>query len=701
MDIYERYRNAEKLLTPYTREAVLNGAPNVRWVSEEVFKYDRESYDRRGDMVKSPVYFDIRGNSVPDFDEEGQMDRYALEWDKGNIILIDKLTGETKAMTDDAEPFYEYGCYIDMYSQLTVKRRGYEEKPLVCWSPDRTKFVTYLADRRNTKHFYAIKSFFEEEEDCIRPELLSYPGAVVTDSDEEIPHYWFYIGDCIEGTMTRVNMPPYLYPVRTSDARSMVKWQADSKHFYFTWLARGYQEGRLYLVDAEDGSSDLVFTEKSDTFLNLGASGILDGFGPYMFSNYITEDRKTFFWWSEKSGYAHLYRYNMGEGEGVDLVDRAHRQLVVQKIQRIDEGTEKIYFIANNDPACSDPLYFNLYVVNFDGTGFARLTPEDACHKVFVGEKAFVDTYSRVDLPPVTVLRRLDGSFVKEIVRADVSRLMSLGYVMPERFKVKASDGVTDIYGIMVRPVKPESDKVPLMDYIYGAAQMYNVPRTFTYDNDMDREIMGGLQQFAQLGIAGVIIDGIGTPGRGKAFHDVSFRKFEQCDGLADHVYCYKELREKYPFIDLDRIGIWGNSGGGYGTVTAMLTYPQVYKAGVASSGNYDNRMYEHSWTERYGGLYDREVYARGDATRLAQNLSGKLLLAYGALDDNVTMSETIRLCDKLNKYNKDYDLMVLPRMNHNVPSDLYFIRRKLDHFTKYLLGIEPPKEYKFRLMDK
>ena len=164
-------------------------------------------------------------------------------------------------------------------------------------------------------------------------------------------------------------------------------------------------------------------------------------------------------------------------------------------------------------------------------------------------------------------------------------------------------------------------------------------------------------------------------------------------------MYCFDELCEKYPFIDKDRIGIWGNSGGGYGTVQALLTYPETFKVGVASSGNYDNRMYETGWTERYSGPFDDEVFKRGDAAKNAKNLTGKLLLAYGALDDNVSASETIRLCDILNRLNKDYDLMVCPRINHNVPSDYYFMRRKMDYFVKYLLGTEPPKEYRFELM--
>ena len=695
MDITERYRNAEKLLTPYTRESVLNGAPNVKWVGDEVFKIDIESYDENEKIVKTPVYMDVDGDKT-EFAETVIKDRYTLSSDKGNIILTDTQTGKTIPLTDDAEPYYEYANYIDLNSQVTVKLQGYEEKPIVCWSPDRTKFVTYRSDRRKTPHLYVIKSYFDDD-CCSRPELYSYPCPIPRDSDDVVPHYSFFIGDCVKGTMTKIDVPDLLYPPHCSDASSMFKWLDDSEHLYFTWLKRGYLEGRYYLIDANDGSAQLLFCEKAETFLNLGASGVPDGFGRYRFSNFVTQDMTKFFWWSEKDNYAHLYRCDVGINELVDIIPE--KELIVQKLQYVDEENEKIYFMGNNDKDCYDPLYFNLYVVSFDGKYFKRLTPEDACHSVKVGKKAFVDTYSTVDAVPVTVLRDLEGNLIKEIVRADATKLFERGYVLPERFTVKASDGKTDIYGIIVKPQNPETEKVPLVDYIYGGAQMTNVPRTFTWDNSNNREIMGGLQQIARLGMAGVIIDGIGTPGRGKAFHDASWQCFEQTDGLADHVYCFDELCEKYPFIDKDKIGIWGNSGGGYGTVQALLTYPETYKVGVASSGNYDNRMYETGWTERYSGPFDEDVFKRGDAAKNAKNLTGKLLLAYGALDDNVSASETIRLCDILNRLNKDYDLMVCPRINHNVPSDYYFMRRKMDYFVKYLLGTEPPKEYRFELM--
>ena len=383
-----------------------------------------------------------------------------------------------------------------------------------------------------------------------------------------------------------------------------------------------------------------------------------------------------------------------------DLFGEEHREMIVQKIVRVDEKSGKLYFMANNLPQCSDPLYYNLFCIGLDGTGLIRLTPEDGNHVISMGENAFVDTWSRVEKTPVTVLRRLDGSLVRELEQADASELMKSGYILPERFTVLADDGKTELCGILVRPADFDPNRLyPVIDYVYGGAQLYNVPRDFTWDNAQNRELFGGLEEFAQLGFVGVIIDGRGTPGRGKAFHNFSYRRIHGCAGLDDHPGALRRMKEQFPFMDLDRVGIWGNSGGGYATVSALLKYGDLYKVGVASSGNYDQRVYENSWTERYYGPYDPELYRHGDITALAEKLRGKLLLACGCMDDNVTIWQTFRLCDEFTRHNRDYDLMVLPRVNHNVPSDLYFMRRKLDYFVQHLLGETPPKEFTFDCM--
>ncbi|HBM46557.1 MAG TPA: peptidase S9 [Lachnoclostridium sp.] len=732
-----RYAAAEKLLTAHTRHAVLNGNPKIIWNPDQTaFQYERQTrsnedvlnvtvcvnasdgtetiislnqqnlpcngQSRESGSVSGCIPADDRitpdiSKIIPEntiFSPDGH---YAISNIRHNLFLTEVKTGEQTQLTSDGSEDFEYGCYIDIYSQITVKRQGMKECPNVLWSPDGTRFITYLADRRQTKKLPLIASYSDSLKD-LRPELYEYPCPFVTDADDEVPHYSLYLGSVKDKSMTRVDAPEFLYPVFTAANQSTVKWMEDSRHFYFTWTARGFQNGRLYLGDAETGACEIVVDETTDLFLNLGAFGLVDGYGSYLFSNCITSDGTLAFWQSERNGFAHLYRYRKNSQgwtcEG-DLFDVSHKELIVQKLVRVDETAETIYFMANNVPECSDPLYYQLYSIRFDGNALTRLTPEDAVHHISMGQDAFVDTYSRVDLPPVTVLRKTDGTLVRELEQADITDLLALGYQMPERITLTAADGKTKLYGVFFRPDTPDSehqDFWPLIDYIYGGAQLYNVPREFTWDNGMDREIYGGLESFAKLGFAGLILDGRGIPGRGMDFHKLSYHNIHACAGLEDHVYALNELKNLYPQIDFNRIGMWGNSAGGYATVSAMLKYPEVYRVGVASSGNYDQRMYEHSWTERYNGLYNEEVYRYGDITRLAGNLSGKLMLAYGAMDDNVSMAQTLRLCDELNAHNKRYDLVVLPRANHNVPANAYFVRRKMDYFVRNLLGTEDPE---------
>ena len=290
-----------------------------------------------------------------------------------------------------------------------------------------------------------------------------------------------------------------------------------------------------------------------------------------------------------------------------------------------------------------------------------------------------------------------DGTKLHELVKADITDLMGRGYVLPERFDVTASDGKTKLYGILVKPAEFDPQKTyPFIDYIYGGMQCTNVPKSFTWKGNIaGREMMGGLEEFAQLGFAGIILDGLGTPMRGKKIHEISYENIHGCAGLKDHVYCLKQLKEKYPFLDLDRAGMWGNSGGGCATSRAMLEYPGVYKVGVSSAGNHDQRMYNESWTEHYYGSYNKDIYLKGDNTALAANLIGKLFIVHGAVDDNVAMSQSIRLIDALIKEDKDFDFLILPRTDHNVPANPYFIRKKLDYFVQYLLEKEPPA-YRF-----
>ena len=308
-----RYEAAEKLLTKHTRTAVLNGNPKIHWNADgTTFQYERQ--ERSGSEVTA-ILAEVNGLTgtrqiLQKAETAGQAANagsasgclnekavtmspdgaYYLSYDRHNLILTEQKTGERIQLTFDGEPDLEYGCYIDIYSQITVKRQGYKEHPQLLWSPDGTRFITYCAARRTTKKLPLIASYADSLTD-LRPELYEYPCPFVTDTDEEIPHYSLYIGSLSKKALVKADAPDFLYPVFTSPEKSSVKWMKDSRHFYFTWIARGYQDACLYLGDALNGSCRAVIRETTEQFFNLGAFGLLDGYGSYLFSNFITSDR--------------------------------------------------------------------------------------------------------------------------------------------------------------------------------------------------------------------------------------------------------------------------------------------------------------------------------------------------------------------------------------------------------------------------
>ncbi len=610
-----------------------------------------------------------------------------------NLWLRDRETGKETQLSADGEKDNAYGKYAEYSGYITERVKGNPEIPDVLWSPDSRHFLTVRLDQRNVRELYILQSYDQEGSDSIRPRLLTYKCAFP--EDEVLPMAYWYIGNAEEETLTETDAPAQCSggPLLNPDF-AVAKWAGSSEFVYLTHTERANKAASLIVIDPE-GRSETIVHETADTFLNIKTYGELDGFGSYAASNYITEDGKTAFWQSERDGFARLYRYDVNSKECLYPITPENK--IVGEIVSVDEEKEVIYFYASNMEQASDPCYQLLCSVRFDGSDFRVLTDEDAMHKSTVINDMIIDTYSRVDLSPVTVLRKTDGAFVRTLVKADISDLLERGYIIPERFCVKASDGETDLYGILIRPADFDENKTyPFIDYIYGGMQCYNVPKAFAARAGIEgREVMGGLEEFARLGFAGIILDGMATQGRGKKLYEIRYANIHGCAGLKDHVFVLDQLKEKSPFLDLERAGMWGNSGGGCATSRAMLEYPDVYKVGVSSAGNHDQRMYNNQWTENYYGLYNKEIYLKGDNTSLAGNLKGHLFIVHGAMDDNVAMSQSIRLIDALIEADKDFDFLILPRTNHNVPANPYFIRKKIDYFVKYLLEEEVP-DYRF-----
>jgi dipeptidyl aminopeptidase/acylaminoacyl peptidase len=312
------------------------------------------------------------------------------------------------------------------------------------------------------------------------------------------------------------------------------------------------------------------------------------------------------------------------------------------------------------------------------------------------GGAYFVDVYSTPDTPPVAELRDVSGKLILSLEKADLSKLSAAGWKPPQPITVKARDGVTDLYGLLYKPTTLDpTRKYPIINHIYPGPQTGSVgARTFS-------SARGDAQALAELGFVVVEIDGMGTPWRSKSFHEAYYGNMGD-NTLADQVTGMKQLAARYPWIDIDRAGIYGHSGGGYAAAGAMFHYPDFFKVGISEAGNHDNRNYEDDWAEKWQGLLrsnpDGTTNYDNQANQLvAKNLKGKLLLAHGTMDPNVPPSNTLLLVNELIKANKDFDLLMLPNRNHNFGNEPYMVRRRWDYFVRNLLGAEPPREYQLK----
>ncbi|NNF25854.1 MAG: prolyl oligopeptidase family serine peptidase, partial [Gemmatimonadetes bacterium] len=399
-------------------------------------------------------------------------------------------------------------------------------------------------------------------------------------------------------------------------------------------------------------------------------------------------------WFSERDGWGHLYRI---DGESGAVRNRiTEGPWLVMSILRVDETAGWVYFTAMGREPDRDPYLAHAYRAALDGSRIDLLTPEEADHNVRVSPDGtyLVDTYSRLDLPPVTVVRDRSGQVLQTVEEADVGPLRQAGWPLPTRFSVKGRDGVTDVHGVLFFPSHFDSTQAyPVVDYVYPGPQTGPIgSRSFTVNP------RGNAQALAELGFVVFLVDAFGTPGRSKSFHDRYYGNMGD-NGIPDHIAALRQLATLHPQMDLDRVGIFGHSGGGFASTGAILRYPDFFKVAVSSAGNHDNRSYDYTWGEKYKGqLVRNEDGSDNFDTQanhlLAGNLEGKLLLMYGTLDDNVHPNATLLVIDELIKANKDFDLIVLPNRNHGYAGEDYVVRRTWDYFVEHLRGEEPPDQF-------
>ena len=605
---------------------------------------------------------------------DGTKVAFLRDW---NLWVREVATGQERKLTTDGVK--DYGYATDNAGWI------HSGEPILSWSPDSKKIATYRQDQRKTGEMYLVPVTNGH------PELQAWKYPLAGDANVTMIERVIVNVDAAK--VVRLKMPPDQHrsslcddlDCRAASGWDDVQWSEDSTHVAFVSTARDHKQEWLRVADAATGDVRDVLNERVGTFFESG-----NGRVNWRYLGRLNE----VIWFSERDGWGQLYLYDMKTGKLKNQI--THGDGNVTEVLHVDEAARRIYFLGVGKEAGIDPYFAQLYSIGFDGQGMQRLTPENADHVVTMSPdgRYFVDVGSTAVQPQTAVIRDSAGKVEVELARQDISRLVAAGWVPPMPITVKARDGKTDLYGYLFKPTRLDAaKKYPIVNLVYPGPQAGSCgTRSFAAAHR-------DMQALAELGFVVVCIDGMGTPGRSKAFHEAYFGNMGDAT-IPDQVAGMKELAAKYPWIDIERAGMYGHSGGGSATAAAMFHYPDFFKVGVAESGNHDNRDYEDDWAEKWSGLVVKNAdgtsnYDSQANQNFAKNLKGHLLLAHGTMDDNVPMNNTLLVVDALIKANKDFDLLLIPNAAHGYgEASQYMTRRRWDYFVRYLAGDTPPNEY-------
>ena len=585
-----------------------------------------------------------------------------------DLYLRYAATGEIVRLTRDGEESWDYATPIPSLRPMVAQgTQDVKQRPAVFWSPDSSKLVTYRMDTRNAGRFTNLQFVPPGQ---LRPKAFSVvyplPGEVLPKADP-------VIFDVQKGRRIDVKTPSLEVQFQGGPG---FEWFPDNKTIYYEAEERGEKAIELRTVDSETGEQKVVVREKSDHYVDPGET-----FFRFL---HVSEE---ILWSSERDGWNHLYLYDQKTGALKTQVTRG--PWVVRSIVAVDEKSRRVYFLANGREKGEDPYQTHLYSIGLDGNNVMVLTPSNANHTVSLSPDhfCFVDNSSRPDLPGEVILRSVkDGSQIRVLEQTDASELLKENWKFPEAFQGKAKDGATDLYGLIWRPSNFDATKkYPIIEMVYTGPQAFFVPKTFG-------AALRGLQSVAELGFMVVMVDGRGTTGRSRAFHEFSYRNLG--GAFEDHVAMIQQMAARYSYMDATRVGIFGTSAGAYGAAHAMLAFPDFYKVGIAISGDHDARLDKAWWNELYQGFPVGPDYAEQSNVTMADRLQGHLLIEHGDVDDNVHVVETMRFADALMKANKDFDMLIVPNMYHGEGGNLYLVRRRWDYFVRNLLGVTPPGNF-------
>lgn len=610
---------------------------------------------------------------------DGKTAVFIRDW---NLWARDVATNRETQLTTDGVP--DFGYATDNAGWV------HSDRAILTWSPDSRRIATFQQDQRGVGMMYLVNTKVGH------PDLSAWKYPLPGDSVVSMIHRVIVDLSGPAPRVVRLQMPADEHRSTVCDHITCqggefadVQWFPDGSQLAFVSSSRDHKVATLRVADAATGTVRDVLREEVATQFESGDNE--PNWRVLPASNEVL-------WFSERDDWGQLYLYDLATG-------RLKRQVTtgtgnVQRILRIDEKARRLWFVGVGKETGRDPYFRHLYRIDLDGRNLTLLTPEDGDHNVVLSPtgRFLVDSWSRPDLPPTAVLRdATTGRLLLTLERADITKLVATGWKPPTRITVKARDGQTDLYGLMFTPTRLDSTrKHPIINYIYPGPQTGSVGSRQFSPSVRDH------QALAELGFVVVAIDGMGTPNRSKSFHDAYYGRMGD-NTLPDQVAGMQELARRHAFIDIDRAGMWGHSGGGFATAGAMFRYPDFFKVGIAESGNHDNRVYEDDWGERYHGLLVRNADGTDNYTAeanqtLAKNLKGKLFLVHGTMDDNVPPNNTLLVADALIKAGKDFDLLMIPNALHGFgAAGNYMMRRRWDYFVQHLMGAMPPREYQVR----
>jgi dipeptidyl aminopeptidase/acylaminoacyl peptidase len=628
----------------------------------------RQSSEPRGPQA--------RGRAAFELSPDGTKAAFIRDW---NLYVRDVATGKETQLTTDGVKDYGYA----------TDNAGWQssDTPVLLWSPDSKKIATFQQDQRKVGEMYLVPVT------NTHPRLKAWKYPLV--GDTEITMIERVIINVDSPKVIRLKMPQDQHRSTLCDdvhcrggGWDDVQWNDDATKIAFASSSRDHKQVWLRVADAANGDIREVMTETAPKFFESGNNKVN---WKYLW------DTNEVLWFSERDGWGQMYLYDGATGKLKNQITQGEGN--VTQVLLVNAATRTLYFLAVGKEKGRDPYFSSYYSIHFDGSGLKLLTPENAEHSVTPSPdgKYFLDVASTATQPQTAVVRDVSGKLVLDVAKQDITKLVAAGWIPPTPITVKGRDGKTDLYGFLFKPTNFDaSKKYPIVNNVYPGPQTGSCgPRSFSASHR-------DMQSLAELGFVVVCIDGMGTPWRSKAFHEFYYGNLGD-NTIPDQVAGMKDLAAKYPWIDLAKAGMYGHSGGGNATAAAMFNFPDFFKVGIAESGNHDQRDYEDDWAEKWAGLEAKNPdgtsnYDSQANQNVAKNLKGKLLLAHGTMDNNVPPNNTMLVVDALITANKDFDLLLIPNVQHGyAEASQYMTRRRWDYFVRNLAGNLPPNEYQMK----